>query len=40
MGLSGVSWTVTFLQPLGNAPTLKVNAMNFTAGFVWRCASS
>jgi hypothetical protein len=34
MGLSGVSWTATFLAPLGNLPTLKVNATNFTAGFV------
>ena len=33
-GLSGVSWTVTFLAPLGNVPTLRVNSTNSTTGGV------
>jgi hypothetical protein len=33
-GLSGVSWTITFLEPLGNVPTLRVNSTNTTTGMV------
>jgi len=33
-GHSGVSWTVTFLAPLGNVPTLRVNSTNMTTGTV------
>jgi len=33
-GMSGVSWTVTFLEPLGNVPTLRVNTTNTTGGYV------
>jgi hypothetical protein len=33
-GSSGVSWTVTFLSPLGNVPTLRVNSTNLTSGSV------
>ena len=33
-GSGGVSWSVTFLEPLGNVPTLRVNSTNTTTGSV------
>ncbi len=35
-GASGVSWTVTFLAPLGNVPTLRVNSTDVGSALALR----